>query len=106
MNYDRVTEKFDIPFNNSSFIKFTKLCTAISSCWEENKNYQSLDNHDLFSPFRSAFNNITFFFTRFIFVCVSLVLKSQTNIKNFGVKLLFNMLDWEEIYKTNYLSYY
>ena len=32
LDYDRVTEKFDIPANNFSFIEFTKLCVALPSC--------------------------------------------------------------------------
>ena len=32
LDYDRVTKKLDISPNNSSLIKITKLCAAISSC--------------------------------------------------------------------------
>ena len=60
LDYDRCTKKLDIPPNNSSFIEFTKLCAAITSCSEKNKNYQLPDNYDHLSAFRSAFNNITF----------------------------------------------
>ena len=60
LDYDGVTKKFDIPHYNSSFIEFIKLCAAIPSCWEDNKNYQLPDNHDHLSAFRSALNNITF----------------------------------------------
>ena len=60
LDYDGVTEKFDIPLNNSSFIEFTKLCAALPSCWDENKNYQLRDDHKHSFTFRSAFNNITF----------------------------------------------
>ena len=61
LDYDRVIEKFDISPKNSSFIEFTKLCVALPSCWEENKNYQLPDNHDRLSAFRSALNNVRFF---------------------------------------------
>ena len=61
LDCDRITKKFDIPSNNSSFIGFSKLCTALPSCWEENKNYYQLpDSHDHLSAFRSVLNNITF----------------------------------------------
>ena len=41
----------------------------------------------------------------FIFVCVSLILWSQSNNKNFGVKILTiqSVFDWDQVYKTNYL---
>ena len=58
LDYDKVTEKFDILPNNSSFIEFTKLCAALPSCWKENKKYQLPDNH--LSAFRSALNNNAF----------------------------------------------
>ena len=51
LHNNKVTEKFDIPPNNSSFIEYTKLCAVLSSCWEENKNYQLPDNHDHLSAF-------------------------------------------------------
>ena len=60
LDNDRVTKKFDIPPNNSSFIEFTKLCAALPFCWEENKNYQLPEKHDNLCVFRSALNNITF----------------------------------------------
>ena len=69
LDYDGVTKKFYIPRNNSSFIEFIKLCAAIPSCWEGNKNYQLPDNHDHLSAFRSALNNITFS-TKWIYICL------------------------------------
>ena len=42
VDYDRVTEKFVIHPNNSSFIEFIKLCAALLSCWEENKKLLSI----------------------------------------------------------------
>ena len=69
MNYYRVTEKFDIPPNNYFFIEFTKLCAALPSCWEENKNYHLPDNHDHLSAFRLALNNITFS-TKWVYICL------------------------------------
>ena len=69
LDYGGVTEKFHIPRNNSSFIEFIKLCAAIPSCWEDNKNYQLPDNHDHLSAFRSALNNITFS-TKWIYICL------------------------------------
>ena len=62
LDYDEVIKKFAIPPNDSSFIKFTKLCAAIPSCWEDNKNYQLPDNHNYLSAFQSALNNINIFF--------------------------------------------
>ena len=69
LDYDRVTKKFDIPPNNSSFIEFTKLRAALPSCWEENKNYQLPDNHDHLCVFRSALNNIAFS-TKWVYICL------------------------------------
>ena len=69
LDYDGVTKKFYILRNNSSFIEFIKLCAAIPSCWEGNKNYQLPDNHDHLSAFRSALNNITFS-TKWIYICL------------------------------------
>ena len=69
LDYDRVTKKFDFPPNNSSFVEFSKLCAALSSCWEENKNYQLPDNHEHLSAFRSALNNITFS-TKWVYSCL------------------------------------
>ena len=68
-NYDRVAKKFAIPPNNSSFIEFTQLYTALLSCREENKNYQLRDNHSHLSAFRSALNNITFS-TKWVYICL------------------------------------
>ena len=65
MDYNRVIENFDI----SSFIDFTKICAALPSCWEDNKNYQLPDNHDHLSAFRSALNNITFS-TKWVYNCL------------------------------------
>ena len=39
MGYNRVTKRFKYSSNNSSLMEFTKLCAAIPSFWEENKNY-------------------------------------------------------------------
>ena len=60
LDYDGATEKFHIPRNNSSFIEFIKVCAAIPSCWEDNKNYQLPDNHDYLSAFRSAFSEFVY----------------------------------------------
>ena len=51
LDYDRVTNNFDIFSNNSSFIEFTKLCASILSWLEENKNYQLPDIHNPFICF-------------------------------------------------------
>ena len=66
LDYDRATEKFDIPPNNFSFIE---LCAALPFCWEENKSYQLPDNHKHISVFRSALNNITFS-TNWVYICL------------------------------------
>ena len=51
LDYDKVTEEFDIPPKTYSLIELTQLRASISSCWEENKIYQSPDSHDLLSAF-------------------------------------------------------
>ena len=42
---------------------------SITSCWEENKNYQLPANHDHVCAFRSALNNITFS-TKWVYICL------------------------------------
>ena len=102
MDCNRVTEKFDIPSNNSSFIEFTKLCAALLSCWEENKNYQLPDNHDRLSAFRLVLNNIRFS-TKWVYIClrefniVEPIKQKELWSENLNV---LSVVDWDEIYKT------
>ena len=102
LDYDRVT---DIPPNNSSFIEFIKLCAALPSCWEENKNYQLPAKHDHLFAFRSALNNITFS-TKWVYICFSefniVEPIKQQKLWSKDLKIQ-SVVDWNEIYKTNYL---
>ena len=90
---------------NSSFIEFTKLCAALPSCWEENKNYQLPDNHDHIFAFRSALDNITFS-TKWVYICLSEfnivepIKQQELWSKDLNIQ---SVVDWDEIYKTNYL---
>ena len=105
LDYDGVTKKFDIPPNNSSFIKFTKLYVALPFCREDNKNYQLPDNHDHLSTFWSAINNITFS-TKWVYIClhefniVESIQQQELWSKDLNVQ---SVVDWYEIYKTKYL---
>ena len=105
LDYDGVTKKFDIPPNNSSFIEFTKLYAALPFCWEDNKNYQLPDNHDHLSSFRSALNNIAFY-TKWVYIClrefniVEPIKQQEHWSKDLNIQ---SVVDWDEIYKTNYL---
>ena len=105
LDYDGVTKKFDIPPSNSSFIEFNKLYAALPFCWEDNKNYQLPDNHDHLSSFRSALNNITFS-TKWVYIClrefniVEPIKQQEHWSKDLNIQ---SVVDWDEIYKTNYL---
>ena len=108
LDYDGVTEKFHIPRNSSSFIEFIKLCAAIPSCWEDNKNCQLPDNHDHLSAFRSALNNIIFS-TKWVYIClrefniVETIKQQELWSKHLNIQ---SVVDWDEVYKTNYLCTY
>ena len=81
------TEKFDIAPNKSSFTEFTKLCAAIPSCWEENKNYQLPDNNDYLSAFPSALNYITFS-TKWVYICLPEInIVEAIKQQDFGIKI-------------------
>ena len=104
LDYDRDTEKFHIPRNNSSFIEFIKLYATIPSCWEDNKNYQLPVNYDHLSAFRSSLNNITFS-TKWIYIClrefniVKPIKQQELWSKDLNIQFV---VDWDEVYKTNY----
>ena len=104
LDYDGVTIKFDIPLNNSFFIEFTILYAALPFCWEDNKNYQLPDNHDHLSAFRSALN-ITFS-TKWVYNClcefnmVKPIKQQELWSKDLNIQ---SVVDWNEIYKINYL---
>ena len=105
LDYDRVTKKFDSPPNNSSISEFTKLYATLPFCWEDNKNYQLRDDHDHLSAFRSALNNITFS-TKWVYNCLrefnilEPIKQQELWSKDLNIQ---SVVDWDEIYKTNYL---
>ena len=104
LDYDRVTKKFDISPNNSSFIEFTKLYAVYPVCWDDNKNYQLPDNHDHLSSFRSALITILRFPQNgLIIVCefniVEPIKQQELWSKDLNIQ---SVVDWDEIYKTNY----
>ena len=90
---------------NSSFNEFTKLCAAIPSCWEDNKNYQLPDDHDHTSAFRSALNHITFS-TKWVYISlrefniVEPIKQQELWRKDLNIQ---SVVDWDDICKTNYL---
>ena len=88
LDYYRATEKFGIPPNNSSFIELSKLCAALSSCWEKNpKIINYLITMTIYLLFDWLLTLLHFLQNGFIFVCMSLILWSQLSNKNDEVKI-------------------
>ena len=99
MDYNRVTEKFDIPpitllLMSSIFLPITLLLLNLLNyaqqyllAGKKKKITNFFTTMTVYLLFDRLFTNHIFYKNGFIFVCVSLILQSQLKNKKFGVRI-------------------